>query len=65
LLVPDVAALQRLIAEVADDAAQASVIAERVAGYEVELSSSSCPAETAGFVAVLLHRWYTACEAAF
>lgn len=61
----DLAALQRMVAEVADDLRQAGEIARRVEGYRAQLAGPACPPEVAGFVGVLLHRWYTACEAAF
>lgn len=60
----ELAKLRRLIAEVDDDLRQLDELTERISGYDGQLAEPSCPPEVAGFVAVLLHRWYTACEAA-
>lgn len=60
----ETARLQRLVAEVRDDLRQTEEIGHRIVTYEAQLAAPGCPPEVAGFVGVLLHRWYTACEAA-
>lgn len=61
----ELAGLRRLVAEVTEDLEQSEAIAARVASYLEPLAATDCSPEIAGFVAVLLHRWYTALEAAF
>lgn len=60
----ETARLQRLVAEVRDDLRQSEEIGRRIVTYEARLAAPGCPPEVAGFVGVLLHRWYTSLEAA-
>ena len=61
----DTVAIAQLTAEVMDDLLQMARTAERLAARLDALEQPRCNPETSAFVAVGLHRWYTAAEAAF